>query len=191
MAARFWWGSSEKDSKIHWCKWDVLCKHKEQGGLGFRDLGLFNQALLAKQVWRCIRFPNSLCSRVLKASYYPNGGVVEAKSGNHAPFIWRSLVWGKKVIQKGYRWRIVNGNSVRVIEDPWLPRPVTFKIYDKPPLPNQLYVIDLKKGNGEWDEEFIRAVFNPTDAELILGMATTEWDIEDKILWHYSKDGEY
>uniref|UniRef100_A0A803Q8A7 RNase H type-1 domain-containing protein n=1 Tax=Cannabis sativa TaxID=3483 RepID=A0A803Q8A7_CANSA len=28
-------------------------------------------------------------------------------------------------------------------------------------------------------------------AELILQMATSECDIEDKILWHYSKDGEY
>uniref|UniRef100_A0A803PV25 Reverse transcriptase domain-containing protein n=1 Tax=Cannabis sativa TaxID=3483 RepID=A0A803PV25_CANSA len=191
MAARFWWGSSEKDAKIHWCKWSVLCKHKEQGGLGFRDLGLFNQALLAKQIWRCIRYPNSLCSKVLKASYYPNVGVLEAKCGNHASFVWRSLVWGKKIIQAGYRWRIGNGNSVRVLDDPWLPRPVTFKIYDKPPLPDNLHVIDLKKGNGEWDEEFVRAVFNPTDAELILQMATSECDIEDKILWHYSKDGEY
>uniref|UniRef100_A0A803PM68 RNase H type-1 domain-containing protein n=1 Tax=Cannabis sativa TaxID=3483 RepID=A0A803PM68_CANSA len=191
MAARFWWGSSEKDAKIHWCKWSTLCKHKEQGGLGFRDLGLFNQALLAKQIWRCIRYPNSLCSKVLKASYFPNVGVLEAKSGNHASFVWRSLVWGKKIIQKGYRWRIGNGNSVRVLEDPWLPRPVTFKVYDKPSLPEGMYVVDLMKGNGEWDEEFIRAFFNPTDAELILGMPTSEWEIEDKILWHYSKNGEY
>ncbi|KAF4383478.1 hypothetical protein G4B88_000178 [Cannabis sativa] len=122
--------------------------------------------------------------------HYSKDGEYSAKSGNHASFVWRSLVWGKKVIQKGYRWRIGNGNSVRVLEDPWLPRPVTFKIYDKPSLPDQLYVIDLKKGNGEWDEEFIRVVFNPTDAELIMGMDTTEWDIEDKILWHYSKDGD-
>ncbi|KAF4388079.1 hypothetical protein F8388_014762 [Cannabis sativa] len=43
----------------------------------------------------------------------------------------------------------------------------------------------------EWDEEFVRAVFNPTDADLILRMPTSEWDIEDKVLWHYSKDGEY
>ncbi|KAF4404808.1 hypothetical protein G4B88_006194 [Cannabis sativa] len=100
-------------------------------------------------------------------------------------------MWGKKIIQAGYRWRIGNGYSVRVLDDPWLPRPVTFKIYDKPPLPDHLHVIDLKKGNGEWDEEFVRAVFNPTDAELILQMATSECDIEDKILWHYSKDGEY
>ncbi|KAF4396902.1 hypothetical protein F8388_004870 [Cannabis sativa] len=48
-----------------------------------------------------------------------------------------------------------------------------------------------QKGSGEWDEEFVRAVFNPTNAELILQMATSECDIEDKILWHYSKDGEY
>uniref|UniRef100_A0A803NS66 RNase H type-1 domain-containing protein n=1 Tax=Cannabis sativa TaxID=3483 RepID=A0A803NS66_CANSA len=167
MAAQFWWGSSEKDANIPWCKWSTLCKHKEQGGLGFRDLGLFNQALLAKQIWRCVRYPNSLCSKVLK------------------------LGVGKKIIQKGYRWRIGNGNSVRVLEDPWLPKPVTFKVYDKPSLLDQLYVVDLKKGNGEWDAEFIRAVFNPTDVELILSMATSEWEIEDKILWHYSKNGEY
>ncbi|KAF4404312.1 hypothetical protein G4B88_014768 [Cannabis sativa] len=64
-------------------------------------------------------------------------------------------------------------------------------VLNEPPLPDNLHVIDLKKGNGEWDEEFVRAVFNPTDAELILQMATSECDIEDKILWHYSKDGEY
>ncbi|KAF4358315.1 hypothetical protein F8388_014585, partial [Cannabis sativa] len=48
-----------------------------------------------------------------------------------------------------------------------------------------------KEPNGAWDKEFVRAVFNPTDADLILSMPTSEWDIEDKILWHYSKDGEY
>ncbi|KAF4397904.1 hypothetical protein G4B88_019625, partial [Cannabis sativa] len=48
-----------------------------------------------------------------------------------------------------------------------------------------------KKPNGAWDAEFIRAVFNPTDADLILQMPTSEWDIEDKILWHYSSNGEY
>uniref|UniRef100_A0A803QQT2 Reverse transcriptase zinc-binding domain-containing protein n=1 Tax=Cannabis sativa TaxID=3483 RepID=A0A803QQT2_CANSA len=191
MASRFWWGSLDKEKKIHWCKWRYLCRPKDKGGLGFRDLGMFNQALLAKQIWRCLRHPQLLCSRVLKASYFPRKGVLEAGCGANASFVWRSLVWGKKLILKGYRWRVGNGESVRVLEDPWLPRPVTFKVYDQPSLPANLYVTDLKLADGQWDEGFIRSIFNPTDVDLILGIPCSDWDFEDKILWHYSKYGEY
>jgi hypothetical protein len=40
------------------------------GGLGFKDLRLFNQALLARQAWCLIKYPESLCARMLKAKYY-------------------------------------------------------------------------------------------------------------------------
>jgi hypothetical protein len=46
-------------------------------GMGFRDMGCFNQALLARQAWRLIQFPDSLCARVLKGKYYPNGDLVD------------------------------------------------------------------------------------------------------------------
>lgn len=45
---RFWWGQRGDRRKIHWKKWEVLCKPKDEGDLGFKDLCKFNEAMLAK-----------------------------------------------------------------------------------------------------------------------------------------------
>ncbi|PNX62618.1 cytochrome p450, partial [Trifolium pratense] len=37
-----------------WISWDNVCKSKEDGGLGVKNLELFNLALCAKWKWRCL-----------------------------------------------------------------------------------------------------------------------------------------
>ena len=34
--------------RVHWDKWETLCQTKSKGGMGFKDLALFNDVLLAK-----------------------------------------------------------------------------------------------------------------------------------------------
>ena len=43
-----------------------------KGGLGFRDLRVMNQALLAKTAWRSYKDPNSLLAIVLLGKYCYN-----------------------------------------------------------------------------------------------------------------------
>ena len=91
MATGFWWGRKNGERKIHWLRRKKLLKSKKEGGMGFRDLQLFNDALLARQGWRLLKFPNSLVHRFLKAKYFPRSSFLEASVPSNASLIWRSI----------------------------------------------------------------------------------------------------
>ena len=46
LIPKFWWGQRGDPRKIHWAKWGDMCDPKEEGGMGFKELSLFNEALL-------------------------------------------------------------------------------------------------------------------------------------------------
>jgi hypothetical protein len=76
--SKYWWGSSIDNHKIHWLKWSKLTDAKRDGGMGFRDMTLFNQAMLGKQGWRLMTRPDAPCTRVLQGTYYPNCEFLDA-----------------------------------------------------------------------------------------------------------------
>lgn len=46
--------------------WDKMCKAKSEGVLEFRDIGNFDQVLLAKKAWMLLHEPQSLLARFTK-----------------------------------------------------------------------------------------------------------------------------
>ena len=101
--ARYWWGSKEDKRTIHWASWHKLSQSKSRGGLGFGDFSSFNQALVAKQGWRIIQNSKSLVAKVVQAKCFKYGKFMEATLGSNPSYVWRSSLWGKEAILKGYR----------------------------------------------------------------------------------------
>ena len=66
---KFLWGGVEGECRVAWVRWEQVCRSKEDGGLGIKDLERFNLALLGKWRWRLSCDHQSLWCRVLRAKY--------------------------------------------------------------------------------------------------------------------------
>jgi hypothetical protein len=82
--------------------------------MGFWDYADFNQALLAKQVWHMVTKPDSLCSRVLRARYFAEGGFWNARCPKRSSYTWRSILHGRDLLREGVVWRVGNGGHIDV-----------------------------------------------------------------------------
>lgn len=120
--ANYWWGSSADNRHIHWMRWECLTRSKCQGGMGFRDLKLFNLAMLGKQGWRLMTRPESLCARVLKGRYYHDSEFLKCTRMKKASHTWRSILAGREVLKSGLIKRIDDGSNTNIWEDRWIPK---------------------------------------------------------------------
>jgi hypothetical protein len=112
LIRRFWWAEDEDKQRVHWTAWDKLTMPKGYGGMGFQDLKLFNQPLLARQAWRLIQFPESLCAKLLRARYYPNGELIDTIFPSEGSPTWKAVEHGLDLLKKGIVWRIGSGTTV-------------------------------------------------------------------------------
>lgn len=135
--------------------------------------------------------PNLLVSRVLKELYFKNNDLLDAICGNKASFIWRSIVWGKKLLETGCRWRVGSEGKIRILEDFWLFGKNGVGFYDPPYIPNIVFVSDLRLGNGDWNKEFLDMLSNKRDEDRIIAIPVGSLENQDEIIWFLSMDGNY
>jgi hypothetical protein len=125
MICQYWWSQNDEVKKMHWVGWEKMKLPKDEGGLGFRDLYSFNLAMLARQSWRLLQAPESLCAQVLRAKYFPNGYLLATAPTSGMSYVWRSILKGLQVFKEGMIWRVGDGRNIRIWDDPWFPSGVT------------------------------------------------------------------
>jgi hypothetical protein len=186
IVSNHWWGIENGKRKMHWHSWEWLTTPKALGGMGFRDMELFNQAMLGKQCWRILTVPDSLCAKVLKGCYFPHCDFWHAPQPRSSSFTWRNLIHGKKILEKGILWRVGDGKKIRLTKDRWIQdfsllKP-TISLHDDLRVSS---LIDEETRN--WNEGIILSLFSEGDAEKILQVPLSSTPCDDFPSWPHSK----
>ena len=79
-----------------------MCRPKSLGGMGFRELQKFNDAMLGKQIWRLLQNQDSLFFKFFKTKIFSHGTIFDAKE-NKGSFACKSILKRREVIRQGLK----------------------------------------------------------------------------------------
>lgn len=63
------WAQEKDEKKIAWASWEIVCKSKDEGGLGVKDIRQFNIILLSKWIWKLGTKKEGQWKEVLESKY--------------------------------------------------------------------------------------------------------------------------
>ncbi|RVW54428.1 Transposon TX1 uncharacterized 149 kDa protein [Vitis vinifera] len=117
----FLWSGIGEGKKDHLVRWDVVCKPKEIGGLGFGNISLRNLALLGKWLWRYPREGLALWYQVILSIYGSHSNGWDANTivrwSHRCP--WKAISQVFQEFSSFTRFVVGNGERIRFWEDLW------------------------------------------------------------------------
>ncbi|KAL0293112.1 UNVERIFIED_CONTAM: Retrovirus-related Pol polyprotein from type-2 retrotransposable element R2DM [Sesamum angustifolium] len=117
MRKFLWQGSTGKGyAKV---AWDLICKPKEEGGLGFRSIETVNRALMLKHLWRLVKNDGSSIwvdwithFRLKKSTLW----TFDSKAGSWG---WKKMIKLRFLLKNALHYKVGNGNTFSLWQDIW------------------------------------------------------------------------
>ncbi|GJV34630.1 RNA-directed DNA polymerase, eukaryota, reverse transcriptase zinc-binding domain protein [Tanacetum coccineum] len=99
--------------------WIDVCKPKDQGGLGFKSLELWNKTLLVKHLWNVAAKKESLWVKWINVVKLKQRSVWDIDIDSKDSWGWKCILSLRSWIGNHMRYRIGNGENANVWHDRW------------------------------------------------------------------------
>jgi hypothetical protein len=193
---RFWWTGVQEEqstSPIAYRSWDDICKLKEEGGLGIRDMETINKSLIIHSAWNIANNKNIFLSDILKSKYFPNASFWNASDKGPRSVFWSSVMQVGHHIVANSTYQIHAGNS-SIWSSPWTS--VWNNIYEhlltpvvNLPLPAK--VSDLwVQGTHTWNHQLLSTTFTDHAVQIIEDTTVVHSDQQDILQWTPATNGQ-
>ena len=118
--SRFFWQSDDLKRKYRLTKWDIICRPKDQGGLGIENLEVKNKCLLSKWLYKLSSETGATWAQILRNKYLHSKTLSQVTVRPMDSPFWKGLMRVKSVFFNRTKFVIGNGTSTRFWEDTWL-----------------------------------------------------------------------
>jgi mannosylglycoprotein endo-beta-mannosidase len=117
--SRFFWQFDNHKRKYRLTKWSIICRPKDQGGLGVEVLELKNKCLLSKWLFKLLN-EEGVWQELIQNKYLHSKTLSQVKAKpNDSPF-WKGLLKVKDDFFSKGSFELGNGLDTRFWEDCWL-----------------------------------------------------------------------
>ncbi|KAF7804493.1 putative LRR receptor-like serine/threonine-protein kinase [Senna tora] len=181
----FFWGTKGNRKRIHLLSSKVLRQPRWEGGLGIKNIKLFNEALIPKNVWRLVERPNALCSRWFLEKYQNPNMELDFKSTSQDSLYWKSIIRNKSLVIDNLQWTVGNGEYIRTNSNFW---PFQARNSNQDILLADLIIQD---DNRRWDINALQGIYSRNEVNEISKILLPRHNCPDILTWRFNNQGNY
>nr|GEZ28516.1 hypothetical protein [Tanacetum cinerariifolium] len=94
-------------------------KPKEQGGLGIKNLQIWNEVLVVKQFWNVIAKKDTLWVKYVNTENLKIKSIWEITAKTNSSAGWKEMLKLRSKFRKHVIWKVGNGHSINACYDNW------------------------------------------------------------------------
>ncbi|GJZ50731.1 RNA-directed DNA polymerase, eukaryota, reverse transcriptase zinc-binding domain protein [Tanacetum coccineum] len=152
---RYLWSNSESARGKAKVAWKQVCKPKDCGGLGVKDLEKWNEALLAKHLWNIASKKDSLWVKWIHAVRLKDASIWNVQWNEKDGWNWKCLLEIRDKIAHNFQFKIGDGSNILMWYDVWhadglLINKVTNRDLYNARIPKMIGINSMMV-NGEWN----------------------------------------
>ena len=205
----FLWNDRDKD-KLALIKWENICKPKDLGGLGVKNLQWQNEALGAKLIWRLFQESNRKWAKILYNKYLIAEDPLSIFRIHNPPKgseCWNFMIKCRPLISKFLTWDMGAGEEALFWDDSWEGKPPLNSFMTNSYLKSRLTELwgsNIKdyclrsdsEDSPTWHWKSLRGLnFDESEVrqfeKLLEGRKPPQSDKSDTLIWAAANNGKY